>query len=780
MLAVAFNPPMRIDKSFFRAGLVVILSAAGLIGAHAQTAPQLLDDPALERRVDDLLAQMTLEEKVGQLVLYAAGAATGPGTTRLDYPDQIARGQVGSFLGRVGAAKVNAFQRIAVEQSRLHIPLLFALDVIHGYRTEFPIPLALAATWDPGLVEQVSRVAAQEATAEGIRQTYSPMVDIARDARWGRIAEGAGEDPYLGSALAAAYVRGYQGSLGDPQSMAACLKHYVGYGAAEAGRDYNSTEISERTLRQTYLPPFHAGVRAGAATVMSAFNALNGVPASANHFTLTTVLRDEWGFRGFVESDWGSIFEMKAHGIGNDDVAVGRKAMLAGVDVDMEGDVYAKQLAGLVRSGAVPASIVDEAVRRTLRVKFALGLFEHPYVTEPPSGVRPPLASANVDLARMAAERSFVLLKNDRTDGDALLPLRAGVRTLALIGPLADSRSDMLGCWTAQGDPNDVVTLRAALAGRMTQAGGKLIYAQGTKILSDSTAGFAAAVAAAKKADVAVLALGENAQWMSGEAASRTSLDLPGNQQQLLEAIVATGKPVVLVVFSGRPLVLTWSAAHVLAILQAWFPGVQAGPALTRVMFGEANPAGKLTVSLPRSVGQEPLHYDALSTGRPPERIDLSHPPTVGAEKFLSRYIDEKNDALYPFGYGLSYTRFTYSALTLSGDQLSAAALNGGQAAPLHVSATVTNAGSRAGDEIVQLYLRLRGTSVARPVRELKGFRRLSLQPGESSRVDFTLGRDELAFWNIDLHEVVEPAQATVWVGPSSVAGPNADFSITQ
>jgi beta-glucosidase len=771
---------MNIPRVLIRVGFSLVLGAAVPDRAPAQSGPSPLGDPALERRVDELLRQMTLEEKVGQLVHYSAGQPTGPGTTRSDYPGQIARSELGSLENVVGAAKVNAFQRIAVEQTRLHIPLLFALDVIHGYRTVFPVPLAMAATWDPALVEQASRVAAKEATAEGIRQTYSPMVDIARDARWGRIVEGAGEDPYLGSVLAAAYVCGYQGNLSDPHSMVACLKHYVGYGAAEGGRDYNTTEISERTLRQIYLPPFHAGVAAGAGTIMSGFNCLNGVPVSGNYFTLTTVLRQEWGFRGFVMSDWGSVGELIGHGIATDGASATRKAILAGVDIEHESGIYTKHLAGLVRSGAVPAAVVDEAVRRVLRVKFALGLFEHPYTPEPPAGPRAPLDLENVQLARTVAERSFVLLKNEAVNGQPLLPLCPGQRTVALIGPMADSGRDMLGPWIAEGDAKDTVTLRTAFSERLSAQGGKLLYAQGADVFSQSTAGFAAAVEAARNADVAIVALGESGEQMSGEAASRVHLDFPGSQQQLLDAVVATAKPVVLVIFTGRPLDLTWAADHVPAMLQAWFPGVQAGPALTRVLLGDVNPGGKLTVSMPRSVGQEPLYYNALNTGRPPEGIDLTRMPRDGGEKYHSRYIDELNAPLFPFGHGLSYTHFTYSPLTVSTAQLSAGSLNGRSAPPLHVSATVTNAGARAGDEIVQLYLRLRGTSVSLPVRQLKGFRKLSLQAGESARVDFELGRDELAFWNIDLREMVEPAQGTVWIGPSSAAGPSADFTIVQ
>jgi len=761
--------------------LLVVASAWPFYFLREQTLAPRLDDPAIEQRISKLLEQMTLEEKIGQLVHFSADSANGPGTSRTDYHQQIAKGQMGSFENVTGAAETNALQRLAIEKSRLHIPVLFALDVIHGYRTIFPVPLAMSSTWDPALVEQASRVAAKEATREGIRWTFSPMIDIARDARWGRIVEGAGEDPYLGSAMAAAYVRGYQGSrLDDPQSMLACMKHFVAYGASEAGRDYNTVDISERTLRQIYLPPFYAAVKAGGGSVMSAFNALNGVPATSNWFTLTHILRQEWGFPGVVISDYGSVRETIAHGIALDGQTAARKALLAGLDIDLESNLFASHLAKLAQSGAIPESAVDQAVRRVLRVKFALGLFDHPYTSEPQAGSAPQLDPADVEFARTVAERSFVLLKNDEFAGKATLPVSPDIRTIALIGPLADSASDMLGPWRARGNAADVVTLRAALTSRMKNAAGHVLYAPGTEILTDADSGFAEAVAAAKQADVALLALGEDSLWMSGEAASRSHLGLPGNQQQLLEAVAATGKPIVLIVFSGRPLNLTRAAGHVRAILQAWFPGVQAGPALVRTLFGDVSPSGKLTVSMPRSVGQEPLYYDALNTGRPADDVDLNRPPRNNGEKYHSRYVDEPNAALFPFGYGLSYANFIYSPLELSTSQMSASGLNENTAQALQVSTTVRNAGSRAGDEIVELYVRLRGTSVTLPVRQLEGFRRVTLSPGESKRVEFTVGRDELAFWNIDMQDLVEPASATVWIGPSSAQGERADFVIAK
>ena len=760
--------------------LLLTVAFARPYGLLRAQSPPRLDDAAIEQRVSRMLGQMTLEEKIGQTVHFA-DSSTGPGSPHADYREQAAQGRVGSFENITGAAETNSLQKLAVENSRLHIPLVFALDVIHGYRTIFPVPLAMASTWDPALVERASRIAAKEATKEGIRWTYSPMVDIARDARWGRIVEGAGEDPYLGSAMAIAYVRGYQGArLDDPESMLACIKHFVGYGAAEAGRDYNSVDMSDRMLRQVYLPPFHAAVEAGGASVMSAFNTLNGVPATSNRFTLTHILREEWGFEGVVISDYGSVRESIAHGIAVDGKTAASKAILAGVDVDLESNEYSRYLAELVRSGEVPEAAVDQAARRMLRIKFALGLFDHPYIPEPASGARPQPDPADVEFARTVAERSFVLLKNDSSGGKALLPFGPDVHTIALIGPLADDASDMLGPWRARGDAADVVTLRTALASRMQQLSGRVLYAKGTEILTAKDNGFAEAVAAARQADVVFMALGEDSLWMTAEAASRAHLGLPGNQQQLLEAVAAAGKPVVLIVFSGRPLTLNWAATHVPAILQAWFPGVQAGPALVRTLFGDVSPSGKLTVSMPRSVGQQPLYYDALNTGRPADGVDLSRPPANNHEKYHSRYVDEENAALFPFGYGLSYTKFIYSPLELSTSQISASGLNENTAQAMHVSTTVRNAGSRAGDEIVELYVRLRGTSVALPVKQLEGFRRLTLSPGESKRVEFTIGRDELAFWNIDMQDLVEPASATVWIGPSSAEGEKADFVIAK
>ena len=773
--------------------LVLIFSQPAL--AQTKSSPFLaretrvrasLSDPSSEKKVQALLRKMTLAEKVGQLVQYSGGQPTGPGTGRTDYEDMIRKGEVGALFNITTAREVNAFQQIAVEQSRLHIPLLFGLDVIHGFRTEFPIPLGLASSWDPELVERTARIAARETSASGIRWTFSPMVDIARDARWGRIAEGSGEDPYLGAALARAYVRGYQGArLDATDSIAACPKHYVGYGAAEGGRDYNAVELSEHTLRQFYLPPFHAAVDAGAATLMSAFNSLNGVPASANPFTLKQILRKEWGFQGLVDSDWTSVAELIAHGIANDGPTAARKAFLGGVDMDMASSLYHENLAQLVRSREVPEAAVDEAVRRVLRVKFGLGLFEHPYADETRE------ASAMVQpeglaLARSAAERSFVLLKNANFRGETpVLPLSADAKTIALIGPLADDSRDMLGCWSGQGRPEDVITLRSALTEKLGAE--HVRYTKGTEIVGGSAEQIAEAVKAAEQSDAVILALGESAPEMTGEAASRAHLGLPGRQQQLLEQVVATGKPAVLVVFSGRPLTLPWAFERVPAVLAAWFPGVQAGPALVHTIFGEANPSGKLVVSWPRSVGQEPLYYDALSTGRPAGKIDLTHPPQNGDDKFVSRYIDQQNSPQFPFGYGLSYTSYRYGDLKIEKTRLRAETLNEqlqssepAARTVMSVNAEITNTGTRAGEETVQLYLRLQGTSIAQPVRVLSGFQRIALAPGDTKKVTFTLGPEAFAFWNDQNKFAAEPAHVTLWVSPDSSRGSEATLQITK
>lgn len=740
-----------------------------------------LASPAIERRVDELLKKMTLEEKIGQLVQYndvghgdnatAAQIAANPTAhNQVDAMELASTGRLGSMLNTVGAERTNTYQRAAIEKSRLHIPLLFGADIIHGYRTIYPQPIGLAATFDPDMVKSVAHIASLEATTAGVRWFYSPMVDISRDARWGRTTEGAGEDAYLGAAMARAYVQGYQGNdLSNPENVAASVKHFAAYGAAEAGREYNTTDMSEIRLRQDYLPPYKAAVEAGAATIMSAFNALNGVPATANHFLMQDILRDEWGFNGFVVSDYTAIMELENHGIALTPAEATRKAILAGVDVDMMSHFYDTQLPELVRTGQVPMSVVDEAVRRVLRVKFALGLFEHPYArgTEVTAAV-----PEHREVVRKAAEESLVLLKND-----SVLPLSAP-KKIALIGPLADNPAEMLGSWSGGPQLSDVVTIRQAFEARAKEHGGSVTYAKGTEITGTSDSGFAEAVQAAKQSDVAVLALGE-AGTMSGEAGSRAHLDLPGNQEQLLEAVAATGRPVVLLVFSGRPLVLDWAAKHVAAIVEVWFPGTEAGNAIANVLYGDVAPSGKLPMSFPRAVGQEPLYYNQFPTGRPPINIDLSQPPG-GDSRFFSRYIDVPNDALFPFGYGLSYTTFDYGNVSVSRSSIPLREANRETARKLiTATATVTNTGSREATEVVQCYVRNLGASVEQPVRSLQGFTRVTLKPGESKQVSFDLGFPELSFYNAQSREVIEPTRYTVWIGGSSLATKEAAFSVT-
>src|ERR1700761_5029357 len=754
---------------------------------HVPPSNLQLASPQIERQVDALLKQMTLDEKIGQLVQYSATeahpaptAGNNPTALNVNPPapggvDSYAlaqKGELGSMLNTVGQGLTNHFQHAAVDDSRLHIPLIFGADVIHGFRTIFPVPLATASSWDPALITDLAHMAAVEARTAGVDWVYSPMVDIARDARWGRCTEGAGEDPYLGSAIARAYIRGYQGeSLSAPGSVVASVKHFAAYGAAEAGRDYNTTDMSELLLRQVYLPPYHAAVEAGAATGMSSFQSLNGGAAAANPFLMQTILRDEWGFDGPVVSDYTAVMELTRHAIALDAAVASQKALMAGVDIDMMSHYYDAELPALVKSGRVPMPVVDEAVRRVLRVKFALGLFDHPFTDGPEvTGA----VAEHRPLARRAAEESLVLLQNN----DALLPLNPATKRSALIGPLADDSSDMVGAWSGANNFGDVRTLRATMAERAQQSGATLTYEKGTEISGTSDSGFAAAVAAAQNSDVAILALGESSD-MSGEAASRAHLDLPGNQKQLLEAVVATGKPVVLLVFSGRPLVLDWAAQHVPAIMEVWFPGVETGPAIAGTLFGDVAPSGKLTMSFPRAVGQEPLYYNQLPTGRPIQHADPAHPGYVEM-KYVSRYLDVPNDALFPFGHGLTYSTFGYSGVSLSTQSVSAASImRDRRSQPVIATATVTNTGKRRATEIVQCYVNIRGASTEQPVRNLKGFARVTLDPGESQAVHFPLGFEELSFYNVKVQRVVEPADYTVYIGGSSTATNAAHFTTT-
>ena len=771
-------PP--ISRNLTSATLATLLVAGSLAPAPLAAAPAATAsdkapvdaaswqraDPAMDRFIADLMAKMTLDEKIGQLTLLTSNwESTGP-TMRDSYKEDIRAGRVGAIFNAYTARYTRELQALAVEGTRLKIPLLFGYDVIHGHRTIFPISLGEAASWDLPAIEKAARISAIEASAEGIHWTFSPMVDIARDPRWGRISEGAGEDVYLGSQIAKARVRGYQGSdLSRPDTILATAKHFAAYGAAQAGRDYHTVDISERTMRDVYLPPFKAAAEAGAATFMTAFNEYDGVPASGSRYLLTDVLRKQWGFRGFVVTDYTSINEMVPHGFARDLKQAGEQALNAGVDMDMQGAVFMENLGRSVAEGKVDTARIDAAVRAILEMKYRLGLFDDPYryadaAREKATIYKPEFLEAARDVAR----KSIVLLKNK----DDILPLAATAKSIAVIGPLANSKEDMIGSWSAAGDrrTRPVTLLEGLRAGAPT--GTTIAYAKGASYHFDDagkTDGFAEALALAARSDVIIAAMGEH--WnMTGEAASRTSLDLPGNQQALLEELEKTGKPIILVLMSGRPNSIEWADGHVDAIVQAWYPGTMGGHAVADVLYGRYNPSGKLPVTFPRNVGQVPIHYDMKNTGRP---IELGAP---GA-KYVSRYLNTPNTPLYPFGYGLSYTSFTYSPVTLD-----KAKIRPGE--PLTASVTVTNSGARDGEEVVQLYVRDLVGSVTRPVKELKGFQKISLKKGEKRTVRFTLTDADLAFTRQDMSWGSEPGAFRLWIGPSSAEGSEASFELTE
>ncbi|MCL4538107.1 MAG: beta-glucosidase BglX [Bacteroidetes bacterium] len=732
---------------FFAVSTVSFAAGRSATSRHTVTAPYLNPKLPVEERVKDLLSRMTLSEKVGQMCQYSGFT---PGSMKL-----AREGLVGSFLNIVSPKEMYELQTAAVKESRLGIPLLFGLDVIHGYSTIFPIPLAQASTWDPRLVKRCAEAAAEEAHSQGIRWTFSPMVDIARDPRWGRIAEGAGEDPYLGMVMAQAYVHGYQGDSLSPQSkLVACAKHYVAYGAAEGGRDYNTSDVSQITLRDVYLPPFKAAIDAGAGTIMSAFDDLDGVPASANPFTLRTILKGEWRFKGFVVSDWDAIGELIAQGIACDSAEATQKAVEAGVDMDMVGP-YHDHLEALVKCGKVPISLINDAVGRILRIKFKLGLFENPYidVAKAKSSLMRP---EYLKLARQEAREAIVLLKNK----NHLLPLSKDVKSIAVIGPLADDKPDMLGSWYCQGKPEPVVSLLEGIKAKLKPQT-KLYYAKGCGITDTSTAGFADALEAAKKADVVIMAVGESGT-MTGEAESRAFLNIPGVQVKLVKQIVALGKPVVEVLMSGRPLSISWSAGHVPAILETWFLGTEAGNAIADVLFGDYNPSGKLTTSFPRTVGQVPIFYDHMNTGRPAS-------PT---NHYSSKYIDLPIGPQYPFGFGLSYTEFKFSNLRVEHDP--------NVADGFIVTADVQNVGNRAGAEVAQLYIRQKCASVTRPVEQLEGFKRVEIEPGQSKTVRFKLTPYEISFINAHMKRVIEAGVVEIMVGGSSASLISTTVSIPR
>jgi beta-glucosidase len=712
-----------------------------------------------EKKIESLLSKMTLEEKIGQIVQFAAKDYSGKSKNELKEEQIILakEGKIGSFLNFADPILANRLQEMVVKESRLGIPLIIGHDVIHGLRTVFPIPLAEASSWDAVITERAARISAIEATAAGIRWTFAPMVDIARDPRWGRIAEGSGEDPYLGSIMAVARVRGFQGSdLSDPTSVVACAKHFAAYGGAIGGRDYNTVEIPEHILREIYLPPFKAALDAGVGTFMTSFNDLNGIPSTANHFLLTKVLRDEWGFKGFVVSDWESVKELLLHGIAGTPEDAATLALTAGCDMDMEGGIYTSTLQRLVKQGKISNDTLNEAVRRVLRIKMRLGLFDNPFVN-PERFQKDIFTQEHLDAALESARKSIVLLKNDNN----ILPLNKRLKKLAVIGPLADNRKDPIGPWASEGRPEDTIPVLQAIKEKLANSGTKILYAEGCKIKGGSKDGIAKAVRIAKQAGLALLVVGESAD-MSGEAASRTTLDIPGHQLELIEAVYKTGVPVIVVLMNGRPLLLENVVNNSSAIVETWFLGTRAGHAIADVLFGDYNPGGKLPVSFPRNIGQIPIYYNYKNTGRP-----------VGVSRYTSRYLDSPNTPLFPFGYGLSYTTFKYGDLQLSNSKIRLGE-------DIRVSVEVENTGRVSGEEVVQLYIRDLVSSMTRPVKELKGFERIGLNPGQKKRVEFTLKPEHLGFHNKNMEFKVEPGRFKVWVGTNSIEGIEGEFEVVE
>jgi beta-glucosidase len=705
---------------------------------------------SVDERVDSVFRLMTLEEKIGQLNQYSGREVTGPASDKkTNQLTDIRTGWVGSMLNVKGAKDTREIQSAAM-QSRLKIPLLFGQDVIHGYQTVFPVPLGEAASWDLEAIRGTAHIAGKEAAAAGLHWTFAPMVDIARDPRWGRVMEGAGEDAYLGSQIAIARVKGFQGdTLGGLDAIMACAKHFAAYGAAMGGRDYNAVDMSPRQLWETYLPPFKAAVDAGAATFMNSFNTLNGVPATASSYLQRDILKGTWGFKGFVVSDWNSIGEMVPWGYAKDPQDAALKAIIAGSDMDMESNAYRKSLAQLVKDGKVDIALIDDAVKRILRKKFELGLFDDPFRFSDEQREKQVLADkANIAFARDAAAKSIVLLKNNKS----ILPLSNKYKTIAVIGPLGRTKKDMLGSWVVY--PNDTAAVSSVWDGLQAKAGRytKFIYAKGCDITGNSTAGFAEAVAAAKKADLVIFATGEGGD-MTGEAKSRADIHIPGRQAELFSAIKATGKPVVALVMAGRPLIFDSIADTADAILYTWWLGTEAGNAIADVLYGDHNPSGKLPISFPRSVGQIPVSYNYYSTGRP-----VKDPKNI---HYRSAYIDESNLPRFAFGYGLSYTTFGYSGLTIDKTKF-------GMNETVKVKFRLTNTGKTAGAEVAQLYIWDKVASVARPVKELKGFRKVNLKAGEETTIEFVIDKEMLSFYDADLKWDAEPGEFEIMIGGSS------------
>jgi beta-glucosidase len=743
--------------AFFLISLLIIFTLT--YSAIPQTTSSAT---SIEERIESILEKMTIEEKFGQLnQLTALGEWNAEKTSSSITKEQaelVRKGLVGSFLNVVGAQSTREIQRIAVEESRMKIPLIFGYDVIHGLRTIFPMPLAESCTWDPDLLQRSARVAAIESSAAGIHWTFAPMVDIARDPRWGRIMEGSGEDPYLGSLIGAARVKGFQGAnLHEKDSILACAKHYAAYGGAEAGRDYNTVDISERTLHEIFLPPFQATVKAGVGSFMTSFNEIGGIPSTANKILLTTILRKNWGFNGFVVSDYTAVAELQQHGIAGSRVEAGILALNAGTDMDMVSEIYLKDLPQALQDNKISTQTVDEAVRRILRAKFQLGLFDDPYRnSDPEREKRFILHPDHRKLAREVAQQSIVLLRNERS----LLPIKKNTQTIAVIGPLADNKDELLGGWAAIGKPEDGISVLDSIKKKVS-AQTKVEYAKGCELEGECGSTLMEAEQLAARADVAIVVVGEAAA-MSAEAASRSNIDLPGKQEELLRAIHKTGKPFVVVLMNGRPLTIPWISENAPAILETWFLGVEAGNAIADVLFGDVNPSGKLTVSFPRNVGQIPIYYNHKNTGRPP-----------GEEKYTSKYLDVPVTPLYPFGFGLSYTTFEYANLQINPKQIS-----GDQEVTITVE--VRNAGKREGRETVQLYLHDRVASVTRPVKELKAFQKIKLAAGNKTTVTFKVTPDQLAFYNLEMKRVIEPGMFGVFVGGNSEDVLKGEFELKK
>jgi beta-glucosidase len=762
---------MLVMKKIWLLSMSLLILCAG----SAQTLSGA-SDAKMKLFVDALLQKMTLDEKIGQLNLLTSDMdVTGP-TMREGYRQDIISGRCGNIFNAYSTQYVRKLQDMAM-QTRLKIPLLFGYDVIHGHKTIFPIPLGEASSWDLESMEKTARVAAIEASADGLQWTFSPMVDICRDPRWGRIAEGAGEDTWLGSKIAAAKVRGYQGDLSRPDNILACVKHFALYGAIQGGRDYNTVDMSRRQMFETYLPPYKAAIDAGVASVMTSFNEVDGIPATANKWLMTDLLRTQWGFKGFVVTDYTAINEMINHGIGANEYEVGALAINAGVDMDMQGSVYYTHLKKLVEDKKVSIVTVDASVRRILEAKYKIGLFNDPYrYINDERAAKLIMTKQNLSFAREAARKSIVLLKNE----SQLLPL-AKSGNVAVIGPLADNRRDMIGSWSAAGDWHKAASLLNGIKDKISHAA-NIIYSKGANITDDkellqklnSNGGNITtdplspeelvknAVEIANKSDIVIMALGES-QGMTGEAASRSEIGIPENQKTLLKAIKATGKPVVLVLFNGRPLTLTWEQENINAILETWFLGTEAGNAIADVLFGDYNPSGKLTISFPRNTGQIPVYYSAKNTGRPMDP----------ANKYSSKYLDVANTPLYPFGFGLSYTSFEYSEITLNKKEIR-------PNEKLDVQVTVTNSGNFDGEETVQLYIRDLVGSVTRPVKELRGFNKVFIKKGESKQLHFTLIIDDLKFYDKDMKWVAEPGDFKVFVGPNSQEVKEASFRLLK